>query len=517
MRSGVALVVALVALGGSPGCGSRTATAPPAEKKDGGSGPTGPGDAAVEIDGAALGLPDLAAYGWRKRGGQSAFQLGRQAEERGDWAAVAVACEQALAADPGHLEASWLYAVALAHLGKLDQVLAPLQRAAAGDLAKWGQASLELPGLQGFLATPVGAAWRHRVELDRRRFTEAIARALIVTADRELYAVEIDPMGASAPRSAGGAVGGPTPGLAALGPRHWYRLTHSAGIVVGALAVPAAHRIAYVARARKGARALGVGVVDLARVKTWRPISLGTAGPISVAYSARPPLGLWIGTGASRATLWRQLDDDYHLHPLPARTARPTGPWLEATARAAHLHALPPDVTADWDEQSLASAIRIGTSNRVVSVPSPGLIDGNTAAWSSDRVRVAFVAQLDDHCAAGAVNTAAFVADAATGSTRELERAAGGIAIAWLTERTLAVAGDRGVSVHSLDDGVAPVRINGATDLIIPRERPRCAAPAPRDEAPDDVEPATEAAEAAEAGDPAPGDEPPDAGVVDAR
>src|SRR6185295_12070333 len=135
------------------------------------------------------------------------------------------------------------------------------------------------------------------------------------------------------------------------------------------------------------------------------------------------------------------------------RTARPAGAWLEVTSRgAAHLHALPANVTADWDDQSLASAIRIGTSNRVISVPSPGLIDGNTAAWSPDRLRVAFVAQLDDHCAAGAVNTAAFVADAATGSTRELARAADGIAFVWLTDRTLAIAGDRGVAVHSLDD-----------------------------------------------------------------
>jgi hypothetical protein len=495
MRSGVALVLALTAVGGLsaagglPGCGHRATTAPP-EKKDG--GPPGPGDAAVEVDAAAIGLPDLASYRWRRRGGQPAVRLAWQAEERGDWAAVAAACEQALAADPGHLEASWMYAVALAKLGKLDQVLAPLSRAAAGDFSKWGQASLELPGLQGFLATPVGAAWRRRVELDRRRFVEAIARSVIVTADGELYGVELEP-------------------------RRWYRLTgsaviRSAGGVIGALAVPAAHRIAYVARIRhKGARELAVGVVDLVQVKTWQPIPLGTAGPISVAYSARPPLGLWIGTGAPRATLWRQLDDDYHLHPLPARTARPAGPWLEATARAAHLHALPPDVTADWDDQSLASAIRIGTSNRVVSVPSPGLIDGNTAAWSPDRVRVAFVAQLDDHCAAGAVNTAAFVADAATGSTRELARAAGGIAFTWLTERTLAIAGDRGVAVHSLDDGVAPIPIDGASGLVIPRERPRCTAPEPRDEAPEDTEIEIAPSE------PAAGDEPADAGVIDAR
>lgn len=496
MRPGVVLVLALAVVSGLPviaalpGCGSR-ATSAPSDKKDG--GPPGPGDASVEVDAAALGLPDLAAYGWRKRGGEPAFRLARQAEERDDWAAVAAACERALAADPGHLDASWLYAVALAHLGRLDEVLAPLSRAAAGDLAKWGEASLELPGLRGFLATPVGAAWGRRVELDRQRFAEVIARSLIVITGGVIYAVEIDP----------------TPGHGSPGPRRWYRLTHTADAVTGALTLPTAHRIAYAAHPRGKAtrqRGVGVVVVEPAQVKIWRPLPLGTGGPLAVTYSARPPLGLWIGTGTARATLWRQLDDDYRLHPLPARTARPAGPWLEVTPRAVHLHALPPDITADWDEQSLASAIRIGTSNRVISVPSPGLIDGNTAAWSPDRLRVAFVAQLDDHCAAGAVNTAAFVADAATGSTRELARAAAGIAFVWLTDRTLAIAGDRGVAVHSLDDGVASIRIDGATDLAIPRERPRCTAPEPRDDAADDPEPV----------EVAPGDEPPDAGVIDA-
>jgi len=93
----------------------------------------------------------------------------------------------------------------------------------------------------------------------------------------------------------------------------------------------------------------------------------------------------------------------------------------------------------------------------VVSVPSPGLIDGNTAAWSPDRVHFAFVAQLDDHCTPGAVNTAAFVADASTGGTKELERAAGGIALQWLTERKVAIAGDHDVALRSPVQRAAPV------------------------------------------------------------
>src|SRR5262249_9309192 len=162
---------------------------------------------------------DLAAYRWRKRGGQAAFRLAWGAEERGDWAGVVAACQQALAVDPGHLEASWLVAVGLAKLGKLDQVLAPLQRAVAGDFGKGGQAPLERPGMRAFLATPVGAAWRRRIALDRARMVDAIAGSVVVSADGQLYAVELDS-------------------------RRWHRLTRGPSVVLGAIAVPAAHRLA---------------------------------------------------------------------------------------------------------------------------------------------------------------------------------------------------------------------------------------------------------------------------------
>jgi len=472
----IALIIALAIL---QGCGNRRAPPPPPDKKD--AGPAD-GEAAIEIDGVPLGLPDLAAYRWRKRGGQPAFQLARKAEAGNDWTTVVTTCRQALAADPGHLEASWLLAVGLAKLGKADQVLAPLARAAAGDFAKWGQASLELPALQAFLATPIGEAWRRRVEQDRALYVAAIARSVIVSGDGELYAVDVE---------AG----------------RWYRLIRTPGAVIGAIAIPAAGKIAYVSRTRlAGKRELGVGVIDLGRGQSSGAVALGTPGPITIAYSAKPPSGFWIGSGAPRAPSWRQFDDEYRLHALPPRTPRPGGPWLAITAKGSvRLHALPPNVTADWDEQSLASAIRIGTSNRVVSVPSPGLIDGNTAAWSPDRVHFAFVAQLDDHCTAGAVNTAAFVADASTGGTRELERAAGGIALQWLAERKVAIAGDHGVTIRSLDDGAPPIAIEGATGLLIPRERPRCA--------PAEVSDAPEAAGGTQ-DDPEPGgDEPADGGV----
>jgi hypothetical protein len=65
--------------------------------------------------------------------------------------------------------------VGLAKTGKMDQVLAPLQHAAAGDFGKWGDASLEQPALQPFLATLDGQAWRRRVTQDREALVAALA------------------------------------------------------------------------------------------------------------------------------------------------------------------------------------------------------------------------------------------------------------------------------------------------------------------------------------------------------
>ena len=57
----------------------------------------------------------------------------------------------ALAKDPNHLEAQWLLAAALGQQGKLDELVAPLQAAVAGDLLRWGNASLDHPAFHAFM------------------------------------------------------------------------------------------------------------------------------------------------------------------------------------------------------------------------------------------------------------------------------------------------------------------------------------------------------------------------------
>lgn len=458
----VALVLCVAAA-----CGKGSGSAPsPPPKHDAGTAATTP--AQVELPPQPLGLPELSAYQWRKRAGQPAFKTARKAEGRGDWTAVVLACREALAADPLHLDAAWLLAAGLGKLGKTAEIVEPLARAVAGDFGKWGQASLELPALQSFLATPTGEAWRRRVDSDRSAYLAALAHVTVAFGDGELYGLE--------PATS-----------------RWYRLTRTAGAVVGALPSPSRREIAYVTRqGAKGKRELAIGVIDLGKGRTTRPLPLGTLGPISIAYSAKAPIGFVVGTGSPKPT-WRSVGTST-LEVLPPKTGRPPGQRLEVQGKSARLHALPAGVIADWDEQGLASAMRIGSSNKVVNAPSPGLVDGNTVVWSADRSHLAFIAQLqpDSTCTPGAARAAAYTADAATGAVTllyapmiEATKIDNGLSVEWMSERTLLVAGGDGVTVVGLDG--ARSSLAGATDLVTPHPRPRCT-PAPDDEpvTPDD-------------------------------
>jgi hypothetical protein len=408
-------------------------------------------------------MPDLASFAWRARGGQTAFRTARKAENRDDWAAVASACKDALAADPGHLEAAWLYAVALAKTGQLDQVLSPLVVAGTGDFGKWAFASLDQPALQPWLATPAGQAWRHRVDDDRATYLAAIGRATIVTSHGDVFA--FDPDG-----------------------KRFHRLTRTYGSVIGTLPARATHRIAYVTRTKgkKGTK-LGVGIINLMTGRSSHPTTI----PGASLRVAMQPKGVAVRTGTS----WQLLDEDGHLKPMgPPKVSE----WLDVTGRTAKLVRVPPDgIAGDWDDQGLASAIRLGQTSRVITVP--GQIDGSSVAWSPDRSHLAFVALLDD-CKPNGAAAAAFVAEASTGKVTELERASAGLAVEWIAERTLALAGDHGVEL--IDLGRAPVAIEGADGLSAPKRRPRCVPEETgSDEAPPDEDLGV-------------GDEAPDAGVV---
>jgi hypothetical protein len=425
-RAGLAVLAVLLA------CGPHDPA--PSPNRDAGATPAGSAASLPELAARPLGEASAGAFGWRKRDGQRAFHVAQIAESDGNWPGVVAACKTALAADPTHLDAAWLLAIGYAKVHSLERVTEPLAQAVAGDFGKWAAASLEHPALSEFLATATGAAWRRRVAADRALYTAALARSIIVDAAGELFAFE--------PAAS-----------------RWYRLTHTNGHVLASFV--SGHRIAYATRSNGR---ISVGAIDLDTGVSTHAVPMTRAGgPAGIVAT---PTGVWVSQGP----IAKHLALDGKL--TTATTDRPSGPILQITAGGhARVVRLPiAQITGDWDDRGTASAIRIASTGRVVSVPSPGVIAGNTIAWSPDRSRIAFVAQLVDTCMLGAATVGAYVADAATGTIHELARG-NALAIAWANDRQLAIAGDKGVA---LVDGTSSTPIAGATALAEPSFRARC-------------------------------------------
>jgi hypothetical protein len=442
----------------------------------------------VELPALTFGLTSVDGFAYRTRAGHDAFKQARDVSLKGDWAGAARLCEQALEADPDHLDAAYLLAVARAKTNQLESILPPLTKAVSADFGKWGQASLDQPALQKFLGTPSGQAFRARVEKDREAFAAALARSLVVTSHGDLYAFD--------PQTS-----------------RWLRLSRTGGAVVGAFSPTGIARIAYVTREKertatgsKGAgsaakpagKATGktkvkLGMIDLTTGRARLAVELAGTGPVRIAYNAKKLKRFVVRVGNA----WSSVVDEIKLRLEPEAKGAHIGyladladtSWLDVTGRRAQLTRIGvPNVSADWDNQALASALRIGSSHRVVTVPSPGLIEGNTLVWSPDKTQLAFAAKLADTCKPGEPTAAAFVVDGSTGAVQELERATGGIAVEWVAERKLAVAGDHGVTIDDLAGGT-PLPLPGADGLLAPRKKPTCT-PEPEDEEPIEEEPA---------------------------
>ena len=436
-----ALVAALASTSCRPGSGK------PVHRDDARSAPA---DAAsVTLAPQPLGVTALADFAYRSRTGQDAFRQAREAEEQGQWAEVAKLCEAALAADPTHLDAAYLLAVARAKQEQFERVIEPLTKAVDGDFAKWGNASLAQPALQPFLATSLGQAYRARVEADRDVFAQMFARALIITSHGDLFGLD--------PETS-----------------RFLRLTRTGGAVIGALAMKTG--IAYVTREKVGKDTkLGVGLLDLGTGKTHRAAHVAKSS-LRVAFNTKQNRFVvrqgndWYGlVGKSAAELVLIPRKD---HPgYPALLAEQT--WLDVSGKSVTREKLQSIVSGDWDEVGLASAMRITSTHKIVTVPSPGLINGNTVERSHDGSQLVFVAQLSDTCKPGDATAAAFVADTSTGTARELERATTGIAITWIADRKLAIAGDHGVSLIDIDTSTS-TPLADADGILAPRFKPKC-------------------------------------------
>lgn len=416
----------------------------------------------AEVSGVAplvLGASAIDAFDYRKRAGHAAYLRARDADAAGTWPAAVTACREALTADPLHLDAAYLLAIALAKTGaEPAAILAPLTTAVSGDFIKWGIAALGHPALQSFFATPLGSAWAARVNEARPLVGATLARALLVMARGDVYGYDVETA-------------------------RYLRITRTGGAVVGVLRVD--DTLAYITRERSKSHPkprVGIGLVELAAGRSKK-----------LAYLPRVPAVLRLafdGAFVVRAdTAWHAIDDAADRLALRALNKPPVvKAWLEVRGKQASERRLVTGVAADWDANQLASALRIAASKRIVTVPA-AMIDGSSITWSPDRSQFAFVA-VTEECKPTEHGVTIYVADAATGSTREIAHA-DAAAVEWSADRQLAIAVDGVVRLHPLAGERAtermPIVMAGADALITPKRTAGCSElPEPADEPPAD-------------------------------
>lgn len=427
-----ALVAALLSSCGDRGAQSRAEPTASPDRAPAAAPPPFSPPAAV-----ALGVESLAALRWSERAGHAAFRLARAAERRGQWAQMVAHCQSALAADPSHLEAAWLLAAGLVHLGRHPEVGAPLARAVAGEPGKWGPPALALPLFAPYWESGQGELLRPWIEDVLRRYHAELASSLVALHGDRLVAYHPS-----------------TARYSALARPHRVR---------GALVVPP--RVAFVTGPAPGGRGARLGILDLrTSAVTLEPLAEGRQE-------------VWLEPSGERVLVrrdrrWKSLDGEPVAQPQGA-----PAPRLAIRGARATVDGHPaPELSADWDQDHMASALRLRRSQRVLSAPAPAMIDGQRVSWSPRRTRLAFVAADSACLPEQGARVAAYVADALTGAPRLVSEAPGALELGWVDEQLLAVGSARGITLLALGtDGTATVRAE-LPELTLPAAapRPRC-------------------------------------------
>jgi hypothetical protein len=217
-------------------------------------------------------------------------------------------------------------------------------------------------------------------------------------------------------------------------------------------------------------------VIDRATGRVSREIALADVDELRVWWKPGkagdpPTLAIDVGGGAD-AGAWLLDWKRAHKKRPPAGQKLAIGKDAVIVARGVVRRRRLPvaDVTADWDDDGLASAIRLERTRKTVTPPAGLVIDGHSLVWSPDRARLAIVATSSDDCAAPSV---VFAVDAGTGKLRKLGEGAAP-APTWVDATHVAyTAGDR-VRVVDATTGKVDAELESAATAIVDRS---CSAP----------------------------------------
>lgn len=435
----------------------------------------------------ALGKPDLDGYAYNRGPARPPFVRAVQAERASQWATVAAASREALALDPGHLEASWTLATALARQGAHDQVLAPLSVAVAGDWMRWGERSLEDEALQGFLRSAHGPRYRDLVEIYRERYRRTLAGGVLVVGRR----------GAPwYPRRKGAVTINHRSELYAhdLETRRYVRVSRTDGALVGYVRAPVGAGLVYASYRRVVVPAAGVpylgevrvGAVDLDQGRmSAREVAFADVAALHLGYEAGPDGGAPVPVArvhAARDGSVRGFTLDFENGQAqelaapgadagagagtPAGATMPAGAaTLVVTAAGVHERRIPVDgVAADWDDAGTAGAFRLQRTRRTVTLAAGESANGHSMVWSPTRARLAFATAAADPCAADAAarRVRLYVVEAATGKLHQVAESEGDFAPVWLDDARLAYADASAVVLVDAVAGDAAVRLEAS-------------------------------------------------------
>ena len=481
------------------------------DKKEPGPKPPEPAIAAAATPSAAepLDLPSLGVtrptdLAYEAGKGARAFGRARAAARKQDWSQVRTACEEAIAADPLHLEAHRMLAGALAQQGEYEEALDQLAIALAGDFGRWGGAALKDPDLEPIASSPLGSRLESMVAVYRDQFVRAARAGLLVVARRSAFKEPTRPKKAGAPYKLASRA---EVFAYQLDTRRYVRLTRTGFQVLGFLVSPSGDELAYVAASqlRPGQApgpgsegtppvlaGLQIGVVSLAAPEAaTTPAALKSARTLVLEYlpgnelvaTAHDPRGWWelgeahafsIDRSTGKATPTTppvQAGDGAPRAPAPGAAAD-AGP----VAASADPSAVPSDrrlvvryetvelevrgdahgVAADWNpENGTVEEFVIEASRKRVQLPPGEQARRDSITWSPDRARLAF-ATAGDPCAEQALDrqSALYVVDAESGKLRHVVRGSARLQPRFADPATVAFEDEQG-TIHLYDAAVA--------------------------------------------------------------
>ena len=466
-----ALIAGLAAVLVAAGCGGEKKRAKGEGEGDGEAAAAARHDAAraAAPPPVTLGVEDPAAFNYTWGKGAKAYRPVAAALKKEDWRAVRGAAEQAIAADPGHLDAHRALAGALAQMGENEQAMSHLQIALAADWARWGGAVETDADLEPLLSSPSGDAVRAMNAALREDFVRRARAGLLVVARRAPF------------KPASGARRARVSSRAELFVHdrelgRYLRLTHTGFGVIAALPSSTGDEIAFVVMDRvdpaigsgSGARPPAlvqtrVGTVSLADPTLRAPLAvLPAARTLSLAYLAGDELvvtahargdSYWGDGAATPLAIDRASGKTRPARPVEPGTrrllVRYEGVQLEDPARAE-------GIAADWTpEAGTAEEFVLESSKKRVQLPRGEAARRNAVAWSPDRRRLALVTAADP-CAASALErqAALYLVDVESGRLTHAARGTGPFHPVFLDANLVAYEDDEGgVRFHDASVG----------------------------------------------------------------